>query len=145
MPDVEGDQRLFFLLQRAAHHLRTHADRRCLSVAGITTAQVGALFAVREEPGITQQHLAHTLGLGEPAVTGLVTRLAKAGLLARRTHPHQHRAVALELTGDGAAALDAVQPEIDRFNGALRALLGEERFERTAAALDALAHWDPHS
>ncbi|MGW0825405.1 MarR family winged helix-turn-helix transcriptional regulator [Streptomyces sp. NPDC002845] len=139
----EPDQRLFFLLQRAAHQLRIAADRRCLAAAGITTAQLGALFAVRDEPGVTQQRLARTLGLRESAVTSLVGRLAASGLLTKRTHPSEHRAVVLELTDAGNTALRAAQPEIDRFNAELRALLGEEGFTRTAAALRELAYWKP--
>jgi DNA-binding MarR family transcriptional regulator len=123
--------------------LRTAADRRCLAAAGITTAQLGALFAVRDRPGVTQRELARTLGLRESAVTALVTRLTAAGLLTKAAHPREHRAVTLELTVDGDAALRAAQPEIDRFNGELRALLGEQGFTRTAAALDRLAHWEP--
>lgn len=136
------DQRLFFLLQRAAHQLRTAADRRCLAAAGVTTAQLGALYAVRDTPGVTQGELARTLGLGEPAVTALVRRLTTAGLVARNPHPREHRAVALRLTGAGEAALTAAQPEVDRFNAELRGLLGEEGFSRTAAALHRLAGWD---
>ncbi|TPQ21106.1 MarR family winged helix-turn-helix transcriptional regulator [Streptomyces sporangiiformans] len=139
----EPDQRLFFLLQRAAHLLRTTADRRCLAAAGVTTAQLGALFAVRDQPGLTQQQLARTLGLRESAVTALVGRLTTADLISKHPHAREHRAVVLELTGDGAAALRAAQPEIDRFNAELRALLGDDRFTQTAAALHALAHWEP--
>lgn len=138
----EPDQRLYFLLQRAAHRLRTASDRRLVATAGITTAQLGALFAVRDEPGITQQGLARALGLRESAVTGLVGRLTGAGLVDKRAHPREHRAVVLELTEAGAAALDAAQPEVDRFNAQARALLGEEGFTRTAAALRTLAHWE---
>jgi len=139
----EPDQRLYFLLQRAAHRLRTSVDRRCLAAAGVTTAQIGALFAVQEQPGLTQQELARVLGLRESAVTALVGRLAKAGLLSKQAHPRQHRAVVLELTHAGAAALDAAQPEIDRFNAELRALLGDDGFVRTAGALHRLAYdWE---
>ena len=138
----EPDERLFFLLQQAAHRLRTTADRRCLAAAGVTTAQLGALFAVHDQPGITQQQLARTLGLRESAVTGLVGRLTGAGLLAKRPHPREHRAVVLELTDTGSAALRAAQPEIDRFNAELRALLGDEGFSRTAAAMGRLAGWE---
>ncbi|NGO70834.1 MarR family winged helix-turn-helix transcriptional regulator [Streptomyces boncukensis] len=138
----EPDERLFFLLQRAAHQLRTAADRRCLAAAGVTTAQLGALFAVDGEPGVTQRGLARTLGLRESAVTGLVARLTGAGLIAKRAHPSEHRAVVLELTAEGAAALRAARPEVDRFNEELRALLGEQGFSRTAAALYQLAHWE---
>ncbi|MET7478370.1 MarR family winged helix-turn-helix transcriptional regulator [Streptomyces sp. NPDC005648] len=139
----EPDQRLYFLLQRAAHRLRTSVDRRCLAVAGVTTAQIGALFAVQEQPDMTQQELARVLGLRESAVTALVGRLAMAGLLTKRTHPNQHRAVLLGLTPAGAAALDAAQPEIDRFNTELRELLGDDGFARTAGALHRLAYdWE---
>jgi len=136
------DQRLYFLLQRAAHRLRTSADRRILAAAGVTTAQIGALFAVHDEPGITQQELARTLGLRESAVTGLVGRLTTAGLVAKGAHPREHRAVVLELTEAGAEALRAAQPEIDRFNAELRAVLGEDGFKGAATALHRLAYWE---
>jgi DNA-binding MarR family transcriptional regulator len=141
MPEPE-DQRLYFLLQRAAHRLRTTADRRCLAAAGVTTAQLGALFAVRDEPGVTQQRLARTLGLRESAVTGLIGRLTAAGLVAKDAHPHEHRAVVLELTDAGVGALRAAQPEIDRFNAELRAVLGEDGFTGAATAMHRLAHWE---
>lgn len=141
MPDPD-DQRLYFLLQRAAHRLRTAADRRCLAAAGVTTAQLGALFAVHDEPGITQQRLARTLGLRESAVTGLVGRLTAAGLVAKETHPREHRAVVLELTGTGADALRAAQPEIDRFNAELREVLGDDGFTGAATAMHRLAYWE---
>lgn len=139
---AEPDQRLYFLLQRAAHRLRTTLDRRCLAAAGVTTAQLGALFAVQERPGLTQQDLAQTLGLRESAVTGLVGRLTAAGLLSRQAHPRQHRAVVLELTQAGEEALRAAQPEIDRFNAEVRALLGDDGFGETATALKQLAYWE---
>ncbi|MFE7172309.1 MarR family winged helix-turn-helix transcriptional regulator [Streptomyces sp. NPDC057616] len=139
----EPDQRLFFLLQRAAHRLRTTVDRRCLAAAGVTTAQLGALFAVRDRPGITQQELARTLGLRESAVTALAGRLTTAGLLLKQAHPREHRAVVLELTEAGGAALRAAQPEVDRFNAQMRELLGDDGFVRTAGALHRLAHWEP--
>ncbi|MEO3783947.1 MarR family winged helix-turn-helix transcriptional regulator [Actinocorallia sp. B10E7] len=138
----EPDQRLFFLLQRAAHRLRLDADRRCLAAAGVTTAQIGALFAVDERPGLTQRQLAGVLGLRESAVTALVARLAAAGLLARGAHPSEHRAVVLELTDTGREALCAARPEIDRFNAELHARLGERGFAQTLTALHALAYDD---
>jgi DNA-binding MarR family transcriptional regulator len=131
---------LFFLLQRAAHRLRVDADRRCLAAAGVTTAQLGALFAVRDRPGITQQELADVLGVRESGVTPLVGRLAAAGLLVKQAHPREHRAVELKLTAAGTAALRAVKGEIDRFNAELRDLLGEQEFIQTAASLRKLAY-----
>ncbi|MFD9888676.1 MarR family winged helix-turn-helix transcriptional regulator [Amycolatopsis sp. NPDC059027] len=136
-----ADRRLYFLLQRAAHQLRVTADRRLTAAAGVTSAQVGALFAVREQPRLTQRELAAILGQRESAITAMVGRLTDAGLLGRDTHPNQHRAVVLELTAAGAEALDRVTPEIQKFNAELRDLLGDDGFDRTADALRKLVDW----
>ncbi len=138
----EPDQRLFFLLQQAAHRLRVDADRRLAAAAGITSAQLGALFAVREG-GLTQRDLAGRLGQRESAVTAMVTRLTGAGLVAKRAHPREHRAIVLELTAAGEAALARVAPEVEEFNARLRAVLGEDGFRRTAEAVGKLASWPP--
>ncbi|MFJ4933781.1 MarR family winged helix-turn-helix transcriptional regulator [Streptomyces pseudovenezuelae] len=114
-----------------------------MAAAGVTTAQLGALFAVRDEPGITQQRLARALGLRESAVTALVGRLTAAGLVSKSAHPREHRAVVLELTVPGADALRAAQPEIDRFNADLREALGDDGFAGAATAMHRLAHWEP--
>lgn len=139
---AQPDERLYFALQRAAHRLRLAADRRCRDAAGITTAQLGALFAVQDEPDLTQRRLARVLGLRESAVTGLVGRLTAAGLITRHPHPTEHRAVVLRLSDHGAATLEAAQPAIDRFNAELRALLGDAEFVRTSTALTELADGD---
>ncbi|ASR37820.1 MarR family transcriptional regulator [Prauserella marina] len=137
MPE-SGEQRLYFLLQRAAHQLRVDADRRCLAEVGITTAQLGALFAIEANPGTTQQRLAHTLGQRESAITTLVGRLTTAGLVSKSAHPEQHRAVVLELTKKGAKALTDVRPEMEDFNANLRATLGSD-FDRVTTALGKIA------
>ncbi|MFC5185923.1 MarR family winged helix-turn-helix transcriptional regulator [Actinomadura harenae] len=136
---AEPEERLFFLLQRAAHRQRIVADRRCQAAAGITTAQLGALFAVQERPGLTQRELARTLGLRESAVTALVARLTSADLVVREPHPDEHRAVVLRLSSAGEDALRAARPALDRFNAELRAVLGDTAFTDTAAALSRLA------
>jgi DNA-binding MarR family transcriptional regulator len=138
---MSDDQRLFFLLQRAAHQLRVTGDRRCLAAAGITTAQLGALFTVQDRPGLTQRELAAELGQRESAVTAMIGRLVEGGLIAKRPHPRQHRAVVLELTDAGARALVRARPEVDRVNTELRELVGDSGYAATAAALQRLAGW----
>ncbi|WP_410587832.1 MarR family winged helix-turn-helix transcriptional regulator [Amycolatopsis sp. lyj-23] len=135
---AEPDQRLFFLLQQAAHRLRVAADRRCLAAAGITTAQLGALFAVGEG-GSTQRDVAERLGQRESAVTAMVARLAEAGLVAKEPHPREHRAVVLRLTAAGEEALVRVAPEGQEFNARLLAVLGEAGFRNTVEGVGKLA------
>ena len=41
MSDADPDQRVFLLLQQAAHRLRLWADRRSVDLGGVTSAQTG--------------------------------------------------------------------------------------------------------
>lgn len=136
------DHRLYFQLQRAAHQVRLTADRRFIAVAGVTTAQLGALFVVQDQPGLTQQELAGTLGQRESAITAMVGRLVDAGLISKNPHPRHYRAAALELTAAGVEALHKVRPEVDRCNAELVALIGADEFDITTTALRKLATWE---
>jgi DNA-binding MarR family transcriptional regulator len=138
-----SDERLFFLLQRAAHQLRVAADRRCTAVAGVTSAQLGALFVVQERPGVSQQELAAELGQRESAITAMVARLVDAGLLTKRAHALQYRAMALHLSPAGTRALTRVRPEMERFNAEMRAVIGADGFDSTANVLRKLVDWRP--
>jgi DNA-binding MarR family transcriptional regulator len=69
----------------------------------------------------------------------MVARLVDAGLVGKSAHPHEHRAVVLELTAAGENALISVAPEIEEFNARLRAVLGEEGFRDTVEGVGKLA------
>jgi DNA-binding MarR family transcriptional regulator len=142
MSDAEPDQRVFLLLQQAAHRLRLWADRRCVDLAGITAAQAGALFALRDTPMSTQRELARALGQGESAVTAMVRRLLDAGLVRRHPSPDDHRAHLLALTAAGEATLATVRPVVAEFNAMLRTVLGADGPATLAAALRALRDAD---
>lgn len=131
--------RIYHLLQIAAHRMRVRADREALAAASISAAQAGVLFVIEATPGITQRRLAQALRLGEPAVTAIVGRLLEARLVARRRSDADARAVALVLTSDGSAALAAVRPALARMNAALAEAIGEERLSALAADLEAIA------
>ncbi|WP_208720254.1 MarR family winged helix-turn-helix transcriptional regulator [Amycolatopsis circi] len=137
---MAADERLFFLLQSAAHRLRVEGDRRCLAAAGVTTSQLGALFAVHDQPGLTQRELAAELGQRESAITAMTARLIEAGLIVRQQHPEQHRALVLDLTPEGNATLARLRPVIESFNRELHKLLGDA-FGPTSEALRQLAGW----
>jgi DNA-binding MarR family transcriptional regulator len=138
MGQHEPDQRVFLLLQQAAHRLRIWADRRCVDLAGITTAQVGALFALHDAPMSTQRELAAALGQRESAVTAMVRRLLEAGVVRRHPSPDDHRAYLLSLTREGEAALKTVRPIVAEFNAMLRDVLGKDGPANLAAALRTL-------
>jgi DNA-binding MarR family transcriptional regulator len=132
---TKAEDSLTFVLQLAAHRLRTVSDRRSLEIAGITAAQAGVMFAIESDPGRNQRSLATVLGQQESAITTMIRRLEKAGLVQREARADDRRAFSLSLTRRGQATLDRLRGELDDLNSALQAALGKDHADQLAADL----------
>ncbi|HEX2902029.1 MAG TPA: MarR family transcriptional regulator [Jatrophihabitans sp.] len=102
-------------------------------------AQVELLQRLADEPGLRLNDLAARHRLASNTVSTLVQQLVTAGLLARRPHPQDRRAVELRLTGDGARVLADWQASHERrFAEAMAGLPAADR-RAIGAALPALS------
>jgi len=124
--DPAGRERLYHLLQTAAHRLKTRADRDSQAVAGVSAAQAAVMFVIQRDGGTTQRRVAEQLKLNESAVTGMVGRLMDAGLVSRTPSPTDGRAWTVALTETGAAALERFRGNLDILNREITAALGGE-------------------
>jgi DNA-binding MarR family transcriptional regulator len=124
--DPAGRERLYHLLQTAAHRLKTRADRDSQGVAGVTAAQAAVMFVIARERATTQRRVAEQLKLNESAVTGMVGRLMEAGFVARAPSPTDGRAWTVTLTPAGEAALERFRVNLDALNADITAALGGE-------------------
>jgi DNA-binding MarR family transcriptional regulator len=124
--DPAGRERLYHLLQTAAHRLKTRADRDSQGVAGVTAAQAAVMFVIARERATTQRRVAEQLKLNESAVTGMVGRLMEASFVARAPSPTDGRAWTVTLTPAGEAALDRFRVNLDALNAEITAALGGE-------------------
>ncbi|HEY7794512.1 MAG TPA: MarR family transcriptional regulator [Gaiellaceae bacterium] len=116
--DLRGALRRF--QQRTAQVLPRH---------GLTSAQYQLLLVVKTAAngeGEEFAAIADRLGIARSTATELVRRVEEAGLVERRLHPHDRRALLVALTTEGAARLEA----------AVRALRGDR--ERLISILQAL-------
>ena len=137
--DPAGRERIYHLLQTAAHGLKTRADREAQAAAGVSAAQAAVLLVIRAQPGATQRRVAEQLRLNESAVTAMVGRLIAAGLVTRDPSPTDGRAWTLALTATGEAALGEFRRCLDKLNRDLTtALGGEAEVGRFAEALRAV-------
>lgn len=123
--------RLVYLLNVAQRRLQafiqSHAD-------GQTAARAGVLMALSPEGETPMAHLGRALDLAAPAVSHLVDRASKAGLIRRRPSPEDGRAWLLELTPQGREArADAIKNA--------RALNDRLAEGFTDAELDVVARW----
>lgn len=59
------------------------------------------LSLITHNPGITSRQLCAALSIQPPNLVGMVNTLEKRGLITRRPHPHDGRAMGLHLTPTG--------------------------------------------
>jgi len=110
------DSRIFYKLNCAQHLLYRKAEKQLLSALGITPIQLSAIFFLMENNGCIQKKLAAGLHLNTPAVTGLVSRMGKAGLLRRESSKKDARGIHVFLT-DKAKGLSMIAfPLLKQFN-----------------------------
>ncbi|MBP0492322.1 MarR family winged helix-turn-helix transcriptional regulator [Pararoseomonas indoligenes] len=150
MPNGMPEVALAALYARPGFRLR-RAHQIALSVfAGecrafeVTTTQYGILVALRTRPGLDQIGLAQLLGL-DRSTTGMVVRLLEArGLLLRSGDRQDRRRRILNLTPQGAALLEEVEPAAERSVCSLLAPLTEREASTLGRLLDKLlTHHDP--
>lgn len=113
--------RLFFLLDRAAHAVRQRLERRARDELGVSMVQLGALFylVTSEGGGCLSRQLADALGIQPAAVSGLVDRMAAAGLVQRRTCADDGRAQRLHATATGKRIAGQARPAVAQMQAAL--------------------------
>jgi len=134
------EERLYFLLQIAAHRVRTEADNSLKDSAGLTTAQVAALSLIASSKNMKQRDLAQRLKQNESAITAMVARLIKANLVIRHRSDSDARSWLLELTESGKKTLNRVKQPFDGINARLDKALGKKNATELAEQLEAIAN-----
>lgn len=74
-------------------------------VYGLRTADFSMLALVGHNPGITSRELCTALGILPPNLVRIVADLDKRGLLLRKPHPTDGRAIGLHLSTEGKKML----------------------------------------
>jgi MarR family transcriptional regulator for hemolysin len=120
------DRRLFLLIEIAARRLNREADRRLKAEAGVSASQASVLFLLHRRGDRRMGALSKTLSLNPPAVTGLVDRMAKAGLVSKTTDKRDARGAMVALTKSGQAAAEKADLTLRALNAELEARLGED-------------------
>jgi DNA-binding MarR family transcriptional regulator len=91
--------RLCFLI---AKDLRTVLNRS-FAEFDLSAQQAAALMQCYRQPGASPSDLASAVGTDTAGITGLIDQLEKNGLVARRPHASDRRAIVVEPTKTGRA------------------------------------------
>lgn len=109
-------QELYRLLNRAQHLARKQLDALFLAGLGVTSIQLAALLYISEHPNCLLSKLSDGLSLNGPAITGLISRIEKKGLITKRRSPHDGRASLVELTPIGELLVTQSTPLVEQTN-----------------------------
>lgn len=104
-----------------------------LAEVGLSSAGIGLLDQVGDEPGITIAEISRRLPKTQQAVSQNAARLEKLGLIERRLAGG--RAIGLHLTPAGAHARTQGAAAEAAFDAEFRDALGTERYEQLRALL----------
>ncbi len=132
-------ERLYFLLQVAAHRLKTEADNALIESAGLSTTQVAVLSLINSAKNLKQRDLARQLKQNESAITAMVARLMKAELVIRRRSDTDARTWLLQLTDKGKKTLKRAEKPFNEINARLDSALGKKGAKDLAKQLDLIA------
>jgi len=113
---MAADERYIYWIARARHRLFSALDEALLAAAEVTTAQSAALFWLRKRDGARLSELSRGLDLDNSAITGMVDRLEKKGLVRRERIPGDRRATGVWLTPAGRETAERALPVVNDFN-----------------------------
>jgi DNA-binding MarR family transcriptional regulator len=119
MASSAADNRLYFLLTAGFRRVQRWTEEQSARRHGITAAQAGLLFYLGRHDGAPIGEAAEAIDVAPSAMTGLVDRSARAGLVERRADPSDGRALRLYLTGKGQAARADAKASLDTINALL--------------------------
>ena len=100
--------------------------RDALAPHGITPSQYAVMRGLYERSGQTGAELSATLVIDSATLTGVLDRLERADLLARRPDGEDRRVNRLELTEKGRALMPDLDAAIDRVNEEADRRMGAE-------------------
>lgn len=123
------DKRLFFKFNRSQHLLYTRLEQGCQAELGITPIQLGAIFFLHKNDGCLQKDMARGLHLNKPAITGLVSRMDKAGLIERKGCDKDARATRIFLKDSARDITRKAFPLLKKLNDTLVSGFSEEEIE----------------
>lgn len=117
------DDRVAYQVIAASHELRA-AVEDLLGPLGVTMAQWTVLVQLLLEPGRSSADIARSSAVSQQAISGLVSRLERDGLLTRAPHPEHGRIQQLATTPEGARIAFTGDAAMRRLEGDLREYLG---------------------
>ncbi|MBU0514459.1 MAG: MarR family transcriptional regulator [Proteobacteria bacterium] len=137
---IEAEDRLIYLVTSTARLLTNHLRDR-LRAAGveITSSQVAMMFLLDKSRGLSMTEISRAVVADNAAVTRLVDRLEKAGLVRRTADPGDRRVSMIVLTDRGRRETEAAAKVVRSLNREIRESMTTAELEVFAGTMIGLA------
>jgi DNA-binding MarR family transcriptional regulator len=132
------DRRLYLLVEIAARRLHREVDSRLTKEAGVSASQAAVLFLLLRRGERRLGSIGEILALGAPAVSGLIGRMEKSGLVTRRKDAKDKRGALVDLSEHGRIAAERADAILRSYNTELDERLGEDDADALYHALSRL-------
>jgi DNA-binding MarR family transcriptional regulator len=119
--------------------LRLARELRREKIAGVSPHQVGLLVAIKYAPGVTVGELAADERVSTAAMSKRVSRLERAGLVARTKSEADRRCIGLTLTEEGQRTLRRVRSRRTAWLASRLSSLSAAELDAVGAAAEPLA------
>src|SRR5215813_4156881 len=119
--------------------LQLARELRREKIAGVSPQQVGLLVAIKYRPGVTGGELANEEHVSTAAMSKRISRLERAGLVARAKSEADRRRVGLTLTDEGQRTLRRVRSRRTAWLASRLSSLSREELAAVGAAAAPLA------
>jgi DNA-binding MarR family transcriptional regulator len=126
------NRRLMFLLSAANRRVQRWIESEM--AGGLTSAQSGVLFVLGRGDGAAIGEVAEALDTAPSAMSGLIDRMERAGLVERRADPADGRGQRIHMTGKGREAREAAKAGLAQINAKITEGFSE-------AEIDTVARW----
>jgi DNA-binding MarR family transcriptional regulator len=125
--DMELTDNILRLLKQAFYYSLTTIND-AMKVHGVSTAQIGVLRQLANEPGLSGAELARRLLISPQGVQLALTALERRGLVERKQDPQHARILQAYLTGEGRNVAETVVSDaIDAHQDVFGVLTDEEQ------------------
>jgi DNA-binding MarR family transcriptional regulator len=104
---IELTDNILWLLKQAFYYSLTTINE-AMSEHGVSTAQIGVLRQLANEPGLSGAELARRLLISPQGVQLALTALERRGLVERKQDPQHRRILQAYLTGEGRNVAETV-------------------------------------
>jgi len=126
----------FLLAQLGSYAATKFAER--LEPLGFAPYHAGIFRILAQNPGVSQQDLAKTLGMHASRLVGVLDELQQRGLVERRPTERDRRLYALHLTSDGEEALRRIGEAAREHHEALMAGLSADQQKELTDLLEVI-------